>query len=133
MLCMCLYLCLLALQFLNCQLQIAVGPTAHQQQAHGRNGHSRTSTASARWSWALSGLKCKLQISEWAVLDQQAPDRSRHYRIACNSKRQIAVGTTGPQQQAPDRRGHASRECHWGCRSDLFTPRLCPTRHWRIC
>ena len=48
---------------------------------------------------------------------QQAPDRSEHYRTTAsakshralpdlNSKRQIAVGTTGPEQQAPDLTGH---------------------------
>ena len=42
-------------------------------------GHYRTSTASTRSQWALPDL---------------------------HSKRQIAVGTTGPQQQALDRSGH---------------------------
>ena len=73
----------------NSKCQIAVGPTGPQQQVPDRmssagrqpqvpdcNGHYQTSTASARSQWALPNL---------------------------NSKRQIAVGTTGLQQRALDR------------------------------
>ena len=67
----------------------------------------RTSTANARLQWALPDL------------NKQAPDRSGHCRTSTasarsqcavpdpNSKRQIAVGTAGPQQQA-----HLSPSCN---------------------
>ena len=55
------------------------------QQARGRSGHYRTSTACARSQWAL-------------------PDLNR----MC----QIAVGTTRPQLQVPDRSGHYRTSTH---------------------
>ena len=70
------------------------------QQVAERSGHCRTPTASARSRWALPDLNCK---------------------------RQIAVGTTEPQQQVPRGSGHLKGKCqrktssvsHGWCRGKL--------------
>ena len=81
-----------------------------QLHVHDRSGHSRTSTASARSELALPDL---------------------------NSKRQIAVGTAGPQLQAPDRSGHcrtstASSRSQWAlpglnCKRQIAVGTACLT------
>ena len=57
-------------------------------------------TARAGSQWALPNLNHQGQIAVGTTgPQQQVPDRSGHYRTG-------AVGTTGPQQQGPDRSVH---------------------------
>ena len=78
----------------------AIGP---QQQAPDRS------------QWALPGLNSKCQITvTLADLDRKPQIAAGTAALAGpNRKCQRAAGTTGPQQQVPDRRGHQRTTDRW--------------------